>query len=230
MNSAHVIITCEHAVNVIPKTYQPLFNSNPDILDTHRAVDLGALEIAQHFSSTLHCPLITATASRLLIDCNRSLTHPHCFSEFTDHLSSVDKQSILDTYYYPFRQQAESLIQQLVRKGEQVIHLSIHSFTPVLDNEVRNAEIGLLYNPKRAGEKYLATQWRNKLKKETPYRVRMNYPYLGISDGFVTSLRKRFSEKVYLGFEVESNASITKNANTLSDLKQHLVSSFLHCE
>jgi len=55
---------------------------------------------------------------------------------------------------------------------------------------VRNADIGFLYDPRRPSEKELAQLWREEIKKQcSDYRIRMNYPYTGISDGFTTALR-----------------------------------------
>ena len=223
------IITCEHAVNTIPSAYQYLFHRQPDVLDTHRAIDFGALDIAKRFSQVLDCPLFKATTSRLLIECNRSLNHPKGFSEFTHGLTQEEKQVVIDQYYQPFRQPAETFISDTIKNGIQIIHLSIHSFTPVFNNIVRNTDIGLLYDPTRRGEKTLASQWREELLKEkSSYRVRMNYPYQGTSNGFVSSLRKQHPEKDYLGFEVESNQGLTQDALKLEVLSQSLTSSFSH--
>ena len=43
--------------------------------------------------------------------------------------------------------------------------------------------------------------------------IRCNYPYKGNADGFTTYLRKQFSEKKYLGIELEINQKhiITSN-------------------
>lgn len=223
----NVIISCEHAVNAIPENYQCLFNDQEDILSTHHAVDIGALYIANQFKRALSSPLVTATVSRLIIDCNRSITHPACFSAFTQGLPHQEKQQLIQNYYQPFRQRVESLIQTKIKKGIQVIHLSIHSFTPVLNNIPRNADIGLLYDPKRNEEKKLATQWRKRIIKENEQlRIRMNYPYRGIADGFTSALRKQYSERNYLGFEIECNQALTKNEDKLKRLTQTLIGSF----
>lgn len=211
MKSNLLIMTCEHAVNVIPHEYQSLFLPHRELLSTHKAIDLGALEIAQHLSSQFNCELFSASASRLLIDCNRSLHDPHCFSEITHPLPPQDKEAIITNYYLPFRNQVEECIRGHIKKY-QVLHLSIHSFTPVLNGVVRNAGIGLLYDPKRHGEKEVARLWRGVLECESPYRVRMNYPYRGTSDGFASALRKRYSEVDYLGFEVEVNQELVEDS------------------
>jgi len=209
MKKIALVISCEHAVNSIPQKYKSLFASFEDLLNTHRGIDFGALEIAQHLNKTLVCELVTATASRLLIDCNRSL-HLQCFSEVTQSLSSEEKKVIINQYYLPFRQQVSTLIHNYINQGLQVWHLSIHSFTPVLNDIVRSADIGLLYDPKRVSEKVLASQWQKELKKQAPqYRVRLNYPYKGISDGFTVALRKQWSQSDYAGIELESNQALT---------------------
>ncbi len=223
----NLVISCEHAVNIIPDAYQYILSTDSAVLETHRAIDFGAFEIAKHFQKTLNCPLISATVSRLIIDCNRSLTHPECFSHFTEKLAPAEKKCLIETYYKPYRQAVESFINARITEGVQVIHLSIHSFTPMLNNIERNADIGLLYDPSRLGEKQLASEWRKGIvKKSKAYRVRMNYPYRGITDGFITSLRKQHDEKHYLGFEVESNQALVKDDTSLQALSQVLVESF----
>jgi predicted N-formylglutamate amidohydrolase len=90
--------------------------------------------------------------------------------------------------------------------GKRVIHLSSHSFTPELDGIVRAADVGLLYDPARAGEAALCREWRTYLKAREPsLRVRRNYPYTGKSDGFAAYLRRRFAADEYIGIELEIN-------------------------
>jgi len=93
-----------------------------------------------------------------------------------------------------------------IAHGNRVIHLASHSFTPVLDGVVRNADIGLLYDPARPGEVELCRRWQAKLEARAPgLRVRRNYPYTGRSDGFTAWLRRRFPADRYVGIELEIN-------------------------
>lgn len=226
MKPIALLISCEHAVNTVPKAYLDLFKGHEDVLRTHRGIDLGALEIAHHLSQIFACDYTQATVSRLLIDCNRSLTHPHCFSTFTAHLTVEQKQTLIDQYYLPFRQKTEQFIQTHVDNGAQVLHLSIHSFTPELNGIQRNAGIGLLYDHARHGEKEVARIWRGLLLQQTPtYRVRMNYPYHGNSDGFPTAMRKRYTEHDYLGFEVETNQALLHDKTSREAVAQVFSSS-----
>jgi len=219
MKPIKIVMSCEHASNEIPLPYLYLFAQNQTVLATHRAVDIGAQVIADHLSQLLNCDYTKSTISRLLIDCNRTLRHAHCFSEFTRPLSQSAKQQLIENYYQPFREQTESIIQNHIERGHQVLHLSIHTFTPELNGIERNAAIGLLYDPSRHGEKEVARVWQEILFSQTPaYRVRQNYPYRGTSDGFTSALRKKYAEKDYLGLEIESNQALVQDEASLKQL------------
>lgn len=216
-------ISCEHAVNTIPPEYLKLFQGHESVLHTHRAIDFGAIEVATHLIKTFGCDHTTATASRLLIDCNRSINNKSCFSEFTAPLPEAEKQVVINQYYLPYRQKTEALIQANIDKGYQVLHISVHSFTPVFNDVVRNAGIGLLYDPKRHGEQEVTRQWQALLAQNIPLiRIRMNYPYKGASDGFTSALRKKHPEQHYLGIELEMNQSLMKNKESIDEMAHHI--------
>ena len=214
------MISVEHAVNFIPPIYQKVFDKSSAILNTHRGIDFGAKAIAMHLAAQMPCDYFEATVSRLLIDYNRSLKHPKCFSEWTKSLSKIEKESIIQQYYLPYRKSVESCIEAHIKNNRQVFHLSMHSFTPELDGITRNAAIGLLYDPKRNAEKEIARIWHALLTNDSSdYNVRMNYPYRGTSDGFVSALRKKYAEQDYVGFEVENNQALVQEDISLTMLK-----------
>jgi predicted N-formylglutamate amidohydrolase len=218
-NNAVILLTCEHAVNHIPNAYQAAFAPQQGLLNSHRGIDFGALTIAQYLSKQLEVELITATTSRLLIDCNRSLNHPSCFSEVTTPLPQATKAHIIADYYAPYRQAVEKAIQTRIKNNHQVLHLSIHSFTPEMHGEVRNVDIGLLYDPRRTPEKQFAKQWKSALSLQAPHlKTRQNSPYQGRSDGFTTALRKQFPEEAYVGIEVESNQKLLHNSDAAKQI------------
>jgi predicted N-formylglutamate amidohydrolase len=221
-----LLISCEHAVNRIPKTYAPYFVDAQPLLNTHYGVDFGAMHVAKKLAQALSCPLFLATTSRLLIEYNRSLHHPRCFSEVTKTLSPLMKKDIIDRYYMPYRNHILTAVQEGIKQAHVVLHLSIHSFTPELHGKKRNNDIGLLYDPKRTGEYNLARLWKAYLSPYG-YRVRMNYPYLGTGDGLVTALRKQFSQSQYLGFEIEINQKHVFNRSYMMELTQHLTACLL---
>src|SRR6185312_4778036 len=137
---------------------------------------------------------------------NRSIGNPQLFSQFTHGLPHTDKEEILRRYYHPYREQAESFIREAISQGSRVLHLSSHSFTPELDGKVRDADLGLLYDPRRAAEVEFCRAWKKSLETHAPeLKARFNYPYRGTSDGFATWLRTRFPADVYAGIEIEVN-------------------------
>lgn len=224
MKTIALVLSCEHAVNAVPNAYKRLFAPHQALLQTHRGIDFGSLAITNYLSQRFACDFAQAQTTRLLIDCNRSLTHPHCFSEISSLLSQEEKTQLIQQYYLPFRQEVERCIKKHIAQGQQVLHLSIHSFTPVLNNIPRNADIGLLYDPRRNSEKILARRWQKCLKQESNLRIRMNYPYSGTSNGFTVALRKQFADHDYAGIEVETNQALVANAKSLSSLSNVLAS------
>ncbi len=204
--SVRYLVTCEHGGNRVPPPYRDYFAGHQALLETHRGYDPGALTLARQLADTLEAPLFYATVSRLVIDLNRSIGHPRLYSEATRPAPPAARREILEHHYLPDRQRVEASIAEAVAEGEKVIHLSSHSFTPELDGEVRNADIGLLYDPARPGEADLCRRWQAALKQLAPHlKVRRNYPYTGKSDGFTAHLRRRFSPEAYVGVELEIN-------------------------
>lgn len=209
-----LIITCEHAGNDLPARYRYLFHANPEVLQTHRGYDIGALELSRTISGVLNTKAHVHNVTRLLIDVNRSLQNPSVFSEYMDSVGRDERRSIIEQYYLPYRQKVQRLIAGFIAEGEPVLHLSVHTFTPVLRGNVRNTDIGLLYDPRCSTEKNFCRTWKRQLRKQLPeHKYRMNYPYRGTMDGFTTHLREEFSEKNYSGIELEVNQRFAKSTD-----------------
>ncbi|MDQ3194860.1 MAG: N-formylglutamate amidohydrolase [Burkholderiales bacterium] len=207
----YLVITCEHGGNRIPARYCDLFRGYAALLTTHRGYDAGALTMARELAREFAAPLVAATVSRLLIDLNRSIGHRHLYSGATRNLAKKVRAEIVRDHYRPYRNEVEGLVQRAVCGGKNVIHVSSHSFTPELDGEVRDADIGLLFDPKRAGEALLAGRWQAALKAAAPkLKVRRNYPYAGKADGLTCTFRRSFSPAKYVGIELEINQKHAK--------------------
>ena len=205
-SSDHILITCEHGGNRVPPRYRGLFADHADLLHSHRGYDPGALVMAEDLAATLDAPLIVSTTSRLLIELNRTIGHPSLYSVATRNAPAPVRQEILQKFYLPYRNQVETHIREAIAQGKRVVHISSHSFTPELGGEIRNADIGLLYDPARTGEVELCHRWQVRLKTQAPHlKVRRNYPYTGKSDGFTAYLRRCFPADVYVGIELEIN-------------------------
>ena len=203
------LITCEHGGNRIPIRYRDCFAGCEDLLQSHRGYDAGALSMARTLARQLGAPLIYSTISRLLVDLNRSPGHPRLHAEAIRRLPAELRQRILADYYLPFRSKVEAAIVAALASGPRVLHHYSHSFTPVLDGIVRSADVGLLYDPARAGEADLCEAWLACFREREPgLRLRRNYPYSGKSDGLTAYLRRRFPADDYLGIELEINQGI----------------------
>lgn len=198
------VITCEHGGNRIPPAYRRYFAPFKSMLQTHRGWDPGALDMARDLARDFHASGVSSTTSRLLVDLNRSMGHPRQFFEATPVDPPSVRAEIVARHYEPYWSEVEALVRDAISQKRRVIHISSHSFTPVLDGEVRTADVGLLYDPARAGEVALCERWKSALRSMDPaLRVRRNYPYLGKHDGLTAHLRKRHPPRSYIGIELE---------------------------
>ena len=219
------LITCEHGGNRIPTRYRHLFAGFTALLHTHRGFDPGALVLARDLAEALAAPLFFSTTSRLLIDLNRSTGHPGLYSEATRTAPVPVRREILEKHYLPYRDEVEANIAGAIARDSRLIHISSHSFTPMLDGAVRNADIGLLYDPSRPGEMELCRRWQSRLKLLAPgWKLRRNYPYTGRSDGFTAYLRRCFPADVYVGIELEINQKhVLKGGRHWRALREHVI-------
>ncbi len=204
--SMAVVLSCEHGGNRVPEPYKSLFEKAGETLNSHRGWDPGALDLFRAMKRQgVHYSQYEET-TRLLIDLNRSLFRKTLFSEYSALLSPEEKKKVIETYYIPFRELFKEAVEQRLIQGDFVFHVSVHSFTPVFKGETRKADVGLLYNPSFGREKELAYAWRGIINQLMPgFKVRMNYPYLGKTDGHVAAWRKLLDAGTYAGIELEMN-------------------------
>lgn len=209
-----LFISCEHGGNRVPAEYLELFAGREELLNSHRGYDPGTLSLAKFLATAMAAPLKKSETTRLLVDLNRSPESHSLFSEIVQSLTQVEKKQVLAQHYLPYRTTLSAKIQELISDGAQVVHLSVHSFTPSLAGETRNADLGLLYDPAITAEKIFCQNWCHLLKQHMPeLRIRYNYPYRGTADGLVKVLRKSLHQKDYLGIELELNQALLCRKN-----------------
>jgi predicted N-formylglutamate amidohydrolase len=201
-----LLVSCEHGGNRVPREYAPLFAGAADVLATHRGYDLGAADVARAFGRRLGVTPFMAMTTRLVVDLNRSPGNRNVFSSYTRSLPVGRREAALAAHYRPYRDAVESAVTDAVGAGETVLHVSSHSFTPELRGEVRNCDVGFLYDPRGRGEVRFVEAWYAALAAAAPALVlRRNYPYRGVSDALVTHLRRRYGSRGYVGVELEVN-------------------------
>ncbi len=190
----------------MPKELAPLFAAAADVLATHRGFDLGALGVARAFARRLGVTPFTATTTRLVVDLNRSPGNRDVFSAYTRSLTPAQRGEALAKHYWPYRKAVEDCVAAAVAARETVLHVSAHSFTPTLRGEVRQCDVGFLYDPRCRREVRFVDEWYAALHAAAPELVlRRNYPYRGVSDALVTELRRRYGSRGYVGMELEVN-------------------------
>ena len=211
-----LILTCEHASNKLPAAFKKAVPAK--VLKTHRAYDIGAVQVFRKLvkfaKPEFYCE---GKFSRLFVDLNRTITNKSAFSDCYEALEARDKAAAekakaqATAYWTEYRTAIEKFVESALKpktqsaKNATIVHLGIHSFTPVLNGKVRNADIGILYDPSRPQERAYAQVIKSEIKRLYPtMKVRFNYPYKGSSDGLTTTLRKKFGPR-YVGIEIEIN-------------------------
>jgi predicted N-formylglutamate amidohydrolase len=225
----HYVITCEHGGNEIPDEYKHWFRTTraQTALASHRGYDPGALTFAKQLAHDVEGELFPAIVSRLLIDLNRSEWNPELFSEFTACASNTERQLLVDSYHKPYRHCVDSAIRVAIASGKRVVHLSIHSFTPVFQRKSRAIDVAWLYDPSRPSERAFCNAWHQQITERSPeLRLKHNEPYQGTSDGLTTSLREQFPDPEYSGIELEISQSFGRRPARLAWLSDLLIASF----
>ena len=204
-----LFLSCEHGGNDVPRDLRRCFTGDEEVLQTHRGLDIGALDLFKKLVP-LAAESTSATLSRLCIELNRSEHHPKLFSAYSRNIDPARKRELLE-FHRAYRSEFTKRIKQRIAKSADIVHVAVHSFTPVLDGVKRTMDIGLLYDPSRANERAFCLAWRKVLHHRAPHlTIRMNQPYKGTSDGFSTHLRTVFP-KHYAGIELEVNQRFASN-------------------
>lgn len=197
-----VVLSCEHASCAVPKSLCGVLTKRA--LHSHRGFDAGALGAARLLARETRAPLHVGEVSRLVIDLNRSLHHRGLHAAAVRQQPSSVRDELVSRYHAPFRDAVAASIRDAIGASGFALHVSVHSFTPVLAGKRREADLGLLYDPVRAAERGFAARMQSALAAALPaLRVRRNYPYRGTADGHTTALRREFSPRCYAGIELE---------------------------
>ena len=207
---ASLLLVCEHASNYIPAHYENL-QLEDEVLHSHAAVDIGALELAQNLSQLLDAPLLSTPVSRLVYDCNRALGASGAIPKKSEvfeipgnqNLTEAESRTRYESYYLPFE---SAVSERLARYPETPLFITVHSFTPIYHGESREVDIGIVCDQdSRLGERMV------ELAPElTTHCVRLNDPY-GPGEGVTHTL----------GFHAVNNGLL----NVMIEVKNNLLDS-----
>lgn len=179
------LVICDHASNNIPLEYGNLGISKKD-LESHRAFDLGAYEVAGELSNLLSCSLVMANFSRLLIDPNRGKDDPTLIPKLSEgkiikgniNISmsedDIERNKRIDRFYLPYHKQINRFINKSLDNGRIPKILSIHSFTPIWKGKKREIDVGILWDKDDRLSKIFLNSLKNiKLGDNKPYNGRL---------------------------------------------------------
>jgi predicted N-formylglutamate amidohydrolase len=142
------VLVCDHASNRVPKRLGNL-GLEPDLLADHIGWDPGAADVARRLATHLDSPLVLSGYSRLVIDCNRPLGHAESIAERSAGvsipgnlgLSPLERSIRIDALFRPYHAAIAGLLDR--RSHRPTLLISIHSFTPILNCQLRPWHIGI---------------------------------------------------------------------------------------
>lgn len=174
---APVFLTCEHASERLPDGYAwPAGDER--LVGTHWAFDLGAAEIVRELAEALRAPAVLSRFSRLLVDPNRPEGADTLFRaqaegapvELNRNLDDEERTRRLDRLHRPYH----DAIHQRLPGHRAAVLFSIHTFTPVYEGNVRQVEVGVLFDT----QEELAARVARAIHA-AGFVTRLNEPYSG---------------------------------------------------
>jgi predicted N-formylglutamate amidohydrolase len=146
---AIVVLSCEHASARLPEPWS-WHEQDRWLPALHWASDLGARALTLELAAALSASAVLSRFTRLLVDPNRDPAHPDLFRRLADgksvelnrHVDEHERARRLQGYYEPFH----AALDQALARSRAPLLLSIHSFTPNYEGQVRDVEIGVLFN------------------------------------------------------------------------------------
>lgn len=185
LGTSEWVLVCEHASNRVPSQLNSL--GLPDsFFDEHIGHDIGAYEMTLTLSEQLDATAVICNYSRLVIDCNRTLSAGDCIPATSDgvvipgntNLSPEDKLFRINEIYRPFHTCVFQVLAEKLVNNPNTKLANIHSFTPMLatERQVRPWEIGFIYRDPNPTQQIMQA-----IREQTDYLVGDNEPYNGFT-------------------------------------------------
>lgn len=184
------LIVCEHASNAFPETFGEL-GLEPDTRASHIAWDPGAIGVARRLSDLLDSPMIAATISRVIYDCNRPPDSASAMPQRSEiyeipgnfELGVEERLERTRSCYLPFQVAVAELLAEMLAQHRRPVLVSVHSFTPIWFGKKREVEFGIIHDlDARFAEALLEAAG------DLPLKTALNEPY-SAADGVAHTLR-----------------------------------------
>ncbi|HVI88085.1 MAG TPA: N-formylglutamate amidohydrolase [Dongiaceae bacterium] len=206
-----LILFCDHAGRAVPRSLNNL-GLGPEHFDKHIAWDIGIAELGLGLSERLEAPLLLNHYSRLVIDCNRHLKDPTSIPQISDRIDIPGNRALTPeqrrqraaAIFDPYHAALSQMIDARLASGQYPVLLSLHSFTPVMNDFQRPWHIGILWNR----DDRLPLPLMRRFAAEEGLVVGDNEPYSG-RDGH--------------GFSMQYHAEARGLAHALIEVRQDLI-------
>lgn len=201
-----LVLTCEHSANAVPAGVD--LGASPALLASHRGFDIGALALSERLLGALGGVLVRSSYSRLFVDLNRGEDETAAVPPTMDGqplpgnaLDAAAREARLAAYHRPYHDLIDATLAAAQAAHERVFLLSVHSYTPTLEAEVRHLEAGVLFDDHDA----LAYELMERLAGQG-FHVRPNQPYSGYG-GLIYSANRHGRERrvPYLELELRND-------------------------
>ncbi|MFA6018882.1 MAG: N-formylglutamate amidohydrolase [Rhodospirillales bacterium] len=199
-----LLLICDHASNAVPPELGGL-GLLPDDLQRHIAWDIGAAEVTRELSRLMNATALLGAVSRLVIDLNRPPDDASAIPAISDGslipgnqgLTSFGIQRRVQTYFAPYH----DAIAGEIRRLKNPALVSVHSFTPVMNDQPRPWQIGVLWN--RDGR--LALPLIEALRREPGLLVGDNEPYSGRDLAYSMNIHAGAAGLLHAGIEIRQD-------------------------
>ena len=145
-----ILIIGDHASNKLPSDID--LRIDPDLIEAHIAWDIGVRAVSESLVQNYGFAAFLGAYSRLLVDLNRDEDDDAVIPRQSDgaripgnDLTQDEREARLASFHRPYHNR----LRQLLSECRPALILSLHSFTPVLQSnpkEARPWEVGVLYN------------------------------------------------------------------------------------
>ena len=223
-----LLLVCDHASNRFP---QSLGSMGLDYLDrvSHMTLDIGAGATTQALADKLGVTAVLCQYSRLIVDCNRELNDSSAFLENSDgidipgnqNLQNSEKDRRVSEIYWPYHNAIEAQICRLRGQGINPVIISIHSFTPSMNGEDREWEMGVLWDKDQITSEFFL----NKLM-DAGFLVGNNEPYSGKApEDFTIDYHAEPIGLAHVGIEIRQDLiNHDEGVERISDTLQEVIS------
>ncbi|WP_025899350.1 N-formylglutamate amidohydrolase [Sneathiella glossodoripedis] len=176
-----VFLIADHASREIPEKYNNLGIEDVSLLRRHVAWDIGIEDVTKRMAERLGCTAIFSKFSRLLIDANRYPDDPSSTPYISDgvvvpmneNVTDEDRQERISTYFSPYHFKIEAILAQKLKQHKSPLVISMHSFTPIMNDFERPWHVGVLWDQ----DGRIALPMLDVLRKNPTLVVGDNEPY-----------------------------------------------------